>query len=439
MGNPYQDLVSDLQQGMVQEDPHWELARRVASSSGFQAAARQREFLMYVCACAIRNRPEDATEQQIGVHVFGRQPGYSPNDDNVVRSQARLLRLKLEHYFTEQGELEPVVMTIPKGHYLPVFEPRSVHPAPQPVIPSLALPPEPPRRNVSWIVLVALVIGLTATCLWLGTSLRASLRANAPSTSGAFNVFWSKVFQPERRTDIVLSDHTYGMLQEASRHTIPLGVYMGGDYWKIAHDVVEQSGLNKMFADFDHSHLTGLYDVTSVAQMAGLQQYRNALVSTRFARDANIRDLQSDNVVLIGSRHTNPWVERFGSELNFDFDYDYGAMDNYCANRAPRRGEQAQYRPTHSGAERIVYGGVALLPGPHNKGNVLILLGTSLAGNEMACEFITNETLSSRFLERLTRAASGNLPYFEVLLKTVSISGQQATSPEVVAYRTIPN
>src|ERR1019366_6847976 len=113
-----------------------------------------------------------------------------------------------------------------------------------------------------------------------------------------------------------------GMLQEASHHTIPLGVYMGGDYWKVAHDVVEQSGLNKLFVEFDRNDLTGLYDVTSVAQMAGLQQYRKALVSIRFSRDANIRDLQSDNVVLIGSRHTNPWVERFGSALNFDFDYD---------------------------------------------------------------------------------------------------------------------
>lgn len=69
----------------------------------------------------------------------------------------------------------------------------------------------------------------------------------------------------------------------------------------------------------------------------------------------------------------------------------------------------------------------------------MILLGTSLAGGEMACEFITNERLSSRFLEKLTLEANGHLPYFEVLLKTVSIFGQQASSPEVVTYRTIPD
>jgi hypothetical protein len=191
--------------------------------------------------------------------------------------------------------------------------------------------------------------------------------------------------------------------------------------------------------EFDRSHLTGLYDVTNVAQMAALKQYRAALVAIRFARDANIRDLQTENVILIGSRHTNPWVDRFGSVLNFDFDFDYKESGNYCINRKPLAGEQSEYRPTNSGAERVVYGGVALLPGPQHRGNVLILLGTSFAGGETACEFITNEKLCSRFLEKLTAESNGRLPNFEVLLRTVSISGQQSTSPEVIAYRVIPN
>ncbi|MDR3718020.1 MAG: hypothetical protein P4K98_04410 [Bryobacteraceae bacterium] len=422
---------------MLQADPRWELAKRVAASAGFQKAARLREFLKYVCACTILDRPDEATEQQIGIHVFGRQPAYSPNEDNVVRSQARLLRLRLEHYFAGEGEQEPVIITIPKGHYLPVFESRSVPAALEPVANASSKRPAGP--NLPIFVLAGVTVVLAVTSLWLGVRLQASLRVNEVPTEGAFNVFWNEVFQTQKRTDIVVSDHTYGMLQEAAHRSIPLSVYMGVDYGKTAQDIAEQSGLKKLFAEFDSSHLTGLYDVTNVAQMAGLRQYHSALVSIRFARDANIRDLQSVNVVLIGSRHTNPWVDRFGSALNFDFDFDYNDNDNFCVNRKPRAGEQAEYRPTHSGAERVVYGGVALLPGPQHRGNVLILLGTSFAGGETACEFITNEKLCSRFLEKLTAESKGRLPYFEVLLRTVSISGQQATSPEVIGYRVIPN
>ena len=36
-----------------------------------------------------------------------------------------MLRMKLEHHFANEGKAEPVVISIPKGQYLPVFETRS--------------------------------------------------------------------------------------------------------------------------------------------------------------------------------------------------------------------------------------------------------------------------------------------------------------------------
>lgn len=102
-----------------------DLVRRVAASSTFEKSARLQAFLLYVCRCALENKPEEVTEQQIGINVYGRQPGYNPSEDNIVRSQARLLRLKLEHHFANEGKHERVIITIPKGHYLPIFEARS--------------------------------------------------------------------------------------------------------------------------------------------------------------------------------------------------------------------------------------------------------------------------------------------------------------------------
>ena len=53
-------------------DCRWELVQRVIESPHLIGSARLRDFLLHVTACAIRETPEDATEQQIGIQVFQR-------------------------------------------------------------------------------------------------------------------------------------------------------------------------------------------------------------------------------------------------------------------------------------------------------------------------------------------------------------------------------
>ena len=134
------------------------LVRRVASSSAFEKSPRLRAFFLHVCRCALDNKPEAATEQQIGICVYERPAGYNPNEDNIVRSQARLLRMKLEHHFANEGKDEAVVITIPKGRYLPVFETRSEGPVIPPGVPASA---EGKTRRLRQILVgVAVLFGL---------------------------------------------------------------------------------------------------------------------------------------------------------------------------------------------------------------------------------------------------------------------------------------
>lgn len=139
-----------------------------------------------MCRCAIEGKPEEATEQQIGIYVYGRAPGYNPNDDNIVRSQARVLRMKLEHHFAHEGRDEPTVITIPKGQYLPVFEPRSREQ--QPI--STAEIPVHVEQMVGrprWLVVaLAAVLGIIA--VGLGYYLRNARHARATKSSIASTV-----------------------------------------------------------------------------------------------------------------------------------------------------------------------------------------------------------------------------------------------------------
>ncbi|MGA3237528.1 MAG: hypothetical protein ABSG03_14625 [Bryobacteraceae bacterium] len=411
-------------------DWRWQLAQRVVASSGFEKSPRLKAFLLYVTEKALQEHPEEVTEQQIGMHVFGRPAGYDSGSDNVVRSQARLLRTRLEQYFATDGTGESTTIVIPKGAYLPSFVGR---PAAHPVSPVRIVGP-----SRACVGLSAATVVLVAICIWQSVALHRASNGQPTGLSGAFGELWSGIFKRGQDVLVIIPDHTYAMLQASARRDIHLGEYLSEQYGVEVKDLAVRTGLARILPKFYEGHLTGVYAVTDMARIARIQRLTPQELAVRWPRDMTMRDLNSANVVLIGNRNTNPWVELFEDSLNFDFRWNPNEDYNYCVNRSPRPGEAAEYHPTDSGEMREVYGGVAFLPTPQRRGNALLILGTSMAGSEIAAEFITNERLCSTLVERLIREAKGKLPYFEVLLKTTSIAAQ-AGRVEVVAYRVIPD
>lgn len=130
------------------------LVQRILSSTDFQRATKQREFLLYVLDRSLAGCPEDVTEALIGHRVYGRPASYNSGNDSIVRTEARTLRKRLEHYFATDGANEPVVLEIPRGGYLPAFRPRSdLSPTSEPHPPATepAAPPMFTRRRWIWL------------------------------------------------------------------------------------------------------------------------------------------------------------------------------------------------------------------------------------------------------------------------------------------------
>ena len=84
-------------------DWRWGLVKRVSDAPQFRNSPRLREFLLFACSRALQDRPDDLREQQIGCAVFGRRPEYNTSEDNIVRVEARKLRVRLEEYFTSES------------------------------------------------------------------------------------------------------------------------------------------------------------------------------------------------------------------------------------------------------------------------------------------------------------------------------------------------
>src|SRR6516162_11778351 len=106
-------------------DERWQLVQRILSSPPFQKSARLRELLEYLAERTLHHHGQDLTEQQIGNALFNKPAGYDPLEDSSVRVHVRQLRLKLHEYFDEEGRNEPIILSIPKGSYTPVFKPAT--------------------------------------------------------------------------------------------------------------------------------------------------------------------------------------------------------------------------------------------------------------------------------------------------------------------------
>jgi len=193
-----------------------ELVHRVVHSPTFARSERLATLLTYVCDLMFEGRAGEINEQKVGQEVFGRSPDYDPAVDGIVRSQASRLRKRLELYFQQEGLDEPVRIVIPRGGYVPVFEPQIpsapsqsvIDPAsPLPGIASFATVRVPNARPIHsqrqrWLPWgLSLVLGLLLVALWV-------LDRQQPPLPAAVRVhpFWSRLFTSHEPTLIVAPD-----------------------------------------------------------------------------------------------------------------------------------------------------------------------------------------------------------------------------------------
>ena len=113
----------DRDEEVLRADGRWALIERILESEEFRRAAQLRKILRYACKVAILRPQEGLSEVEVACNVLERRLDFDPSTDNIVRAQFSHLRRKLERYFETEGKDEPLLLSIPKGNYIPVFIP----------------------------------------------------------------------------------------------------------------------------------------------------------------------------------------------------------------------------------------------------------------------------------------------------------------------------
>jgi hypothetical protein len=407
----------------------------VGSSQCFRSSARLREFLLYVCDCALRDAPEEATEQQIGMHIFHRRAGYNSSEDSIVRTHARGLRQKLATYFSEEGLAEETVIEIPKGHYLPVFRPRHAPASPitEPGMarhpfsaaagastlqapatlqlasapPATAVGPSTPSRKPSPRT-IGLAIGtllfmvLAVFGLWRVTH-RPVARAAAPPSP--VERFWGP-FLADPSSMVIYSD----------------ALFIGNSTTGLRYAPPSDRSQSIASGDFVDTY-TGVGELASVYALARLfDRYHTSFVLKRSLLVTWDQASQS-NLIFLGSVAENPSLRLLPSTMNFTM--TTGAGFAGFVNHDPGPGELPLYtrpeaRPGHP--MTTDYALLAMLPGPQPGKRVLVFSGLTTLGTESAVEFACRNSTVDQLLRRAA-GPDGSLRPFEALLQTSIVGG----------------
>jgi len=84
-----------------------------------------RRFLTFAVERSLAGEVDRLKESVIGVEVFDRDPAYDPKIDPIVRTEAHRLREKIREYYEREGRDDRVLISLPKGGYVPGFEVRA--------------------------------------------------------------------------------------------------------------------------------------------------------------------------------------------------------------------------------------------------------------------------------------------------------------------------
>lgn len=413
-----------------------DIVQRALESEAFCKAPAMRAFLLYITEQAELGYADRLKEQTIGVEVLGRRPDYDPAHDNIVRVRANELRGRLARYFASEGAQEPLVITIPKGGYAPEFVHReSLLPRPsEKTLPiSETVPKAPAKGPRLWLMVACLAVLIAASGYFAVKRFDSSSHILMASSSATRTVrdFWAQFFpNPNAAVSIIYSDSGIALWQRLKNKDLNLGDYLSHKYL---------DGHSDQLLEIASQRATSPADVNASLRIQGIAAALGGQVSTQFARNINAEFLHRGNLVLIGSHRSNPWVEIYEPNLNFQLRIDPKTRSPEFFNRSPRPNESQLYgipdlRETHTTAdsqfieeaeekEFVSYGVVALLKECGTNRVVLLLEGLNMQATQAAGDLVTDPQMLDRMLGDIGHKPGVSVSPFEALFQVTSLPG----------------
>jgi hypothetical protein len=391
---------------------------RISASRLFEKSARARDLLLYLCNSALCGDHGPLTEHQIGVAVFGRDPGYDTATDTIARTQVSQLRKKLRDYYASEGMHEPIVIEIPPGSYFPIFGFREIAVPEAPVV---------AKRRSRALLWLAVAVAAAAAVLAIGRI----AGAGRGSSSTALDSLWGQLAANTRQVPVVVTDASLMIVSDMLGRAVTLHEYRDPTYPASLFEIFPDPQRRERARKILRSYYTSVADARVVKDLQSIAQRYHIELSVEATREFRLGADTPGNVILIGHSYGNPWVELFDGWMNFHYEWPPSRATPVIVNRRPLPGEAREY-----GVEWLKQGFcvVSLAPKPGGNGEALLLIGTDTSSLDACGRFVTGEKWLTALCSSLHVAPGKPLPNFEVLLRA-ELLASGSTDFHIVAWR----
>lgn len=435
---------------------------RILASSAFRGSPLLQSFLRFIVEKSIDGNPEDLSEYAIAIGVLGRKPNFDPSSDTSVRTQAYRLRTKLKEYYETDGKQDPLLIEIPKGHYLPCFsillngtaEQAGSESVTGTASESLTAPASRAMgslRSAAKYFGVALLMCATVALVYLfgfytGTRSSAA-HSMTSSVDGRLRDFWKQPSSAEGMvlafTNPIFLETTSGdLLAYGGGAVADRGALVGtGDLHALAlnHGLVERAGLL-----YYEDGFTGTGEVLAVHSLTDLlRQVGISLVVLR-SRLLSATDLRDHDVLFLGSQIGNAMLNQITLPKRYVFEWPrsspylwQGEIVDTQDRSAPRT--YTVSRDPHTHMILADYALFDVFPSPAPDHRIILLAGLTTTGTQGAAAFATSSIGLQQVTDLLAKGSPSLKalpPYFECILRVNAVGGLDALQESAVSCST---
>jgi hypothetical protein len=448
--------------------------QRILQSVTFRNAVTLQQLLQYLVSRALDGSTEFLKEYTIGVEAFGRPQHFDPKTDTIVRVQIHRLRQKLREYYDANGHRDPILVEIPKGHYLPRFDvlpdsrrdsdvqapaskllkivPANANPVRAEVISS-----RPPYKFA--LIAVVVILVFLAFGIWIDLKLRANQNL---LTTGAFaresslgtdpvKVFWARVVGDDPTPVIAypdavfLLDKTNDLFRFRQGASDDRGASVDPH---VARQFASNPSLVSAAGALNYENgYTGVGELQAVAMLSGLFGEMGIRPVIKPSRDITPVDLRQHTVILLGSSFQNVAVARLTTKGDFSFKNPDSRLEQWRAeivNAKPRSSEAISYhteRAPDTHVLRADYGIFSVQSSDVSGRHIVMLGGLDTTGTEGATMFATSkngvEQLQKTVGFSFEARQAVEIPPFQALVQARLEKGSEVLGASLVTVHNI--
>jgi hypothetical protein len=408
--------------------------RRILESSTFQNSPLLKLFLEFVTTEAFAGRSDGISEYAIATRVLGRKDDFDSTSGTVVRTQAYRLRRKLTEYYNAEGASDPILIELPKGHYVPAFSVRE--PNPRTEVASQA-----PAERFPWKSFTA-AVALFFVGLALGMMLVSVPGPTAsPQTSPEILArFWGSFTSESRPVIIAFTNPVYLASEEGDLYQ-PRGISSGLRGEQVpAERLRSLAGLSSSRYFFEDG-FTGTGEVYAMQRLTSLLERLRIRMIAKRNRTVTVEDLRNHDVLFLGSGIAVQSMQNTKLLRRFQIQHVPGASGPWrsrIVDLQSEPGKPASFqveRDASTGVLQTDYAVFAVLPGVVPSSRVIMIAGLSTSGTHGAADFATSEHHMQGLLQSLvgkSKDATALPRYFESVLRVDVARGIDAVNTSIV-------